>query len=44
LLKTVGIENYQQFVCLERGSVFDNEIILPSNETYSASLQIKLIT
>jgi glucose-6-phosphate 1-epimerase len=44
LLKTVGIENYQQFVCLERGSVFDNEIILPSNETYSASLQIKLVT
>jgi len=44
LLKTVGIENFKQFICLERGNVFDNEIMLRPNATHSASLQIKLLT
>ena len=44
LLKTVGVENRKHFVCLERGSVCDNEVMLPPNETHSASLQIKLLS
>ena len=41
-LKDVGADNFQQFVCVERGNVFDNEVMLPPNETHKASLQIKL--
>ena len=41
-LKDVGADNFQQFVCVERGNVFDNEVMLQPNETHKASLQIKL--
>ena len=41
-LQDMGAENYQQFVCVERGNVFDNEVILLPNETHRASLHIKL--
>tara|TARA_B110000879_G_C11041576_1_gene459059 strand:- start:50 stop:967 length:918 start_codon:yes stop_codon:yes gene_type:complete len=41
-LQDMGAENYQQFVCVERGNVFDNEVMLLPNETHRASLHIKL--
>ena len=41
-LKDVGADNFQQFVCVERGNVFDNEVMLQADETHTASLQIKL--
>ncbi|MBT6579702.1 MAG: D-hexose-6-phosphate mutarotase, partial [Cellvibrionales bacterium] len=41
-LQDMGAENYQQFVCVERGNVFDNEVMLLPNETHRASLHIQL--
>lgn len=41
-LQDMGAENYQQFICVERGNVFDNEVMLLPNETHRASLHIKL--
>lgn len=44
MLKDLGLDNFKQFVCLERGNVFDNEVLLAPNETHQASLQIKLLS
>jgi glucose-6-phosphate 1-epimerase len=34
----LGEQNYQQFVCVERGNAFDNEINLASGEVHTASI------
>jgi len=41
-MQDMGAENYQKFVCVERGNVFDNEVMLLPNKTHLASLHIKL--
>ncbi|HCX27101.1 MAG TPA: D-hexose-6-phosphate mutarotase [Cellvibrionales bacterium] len=41
-MQDMGAENYQKFVCVERGNVFDNEVMLLPNKTHRASLHIKL--
>jgi len=41
-MQDMGAENYQKFVCVERGNVFDNEAMLLPNKTHRASLHIKL--
>ncbi|MBK9586596.1 MAG: D-hexose-6-phosphate mutarotase [Alphaproteobacteria bacterium] len=37
----VGEENYQGFVCVERGAVHGNTLTLPSDQSYTAKLKIE---
>ncbi|MBK6895630.1 MAG: D-hexose-6-phosphate mutarotase [Alphaproteobacteria bacterium] len=37
----VGEENYQGFVCVERGAVHGNALTLPSDQSYTATLKIE---
>lgn len=39
-MKDVGAENHTEFICLERGDAFDNEVDILAGETFKATVEL----